>query len=337
MKGISPIVAMVLLIALAVIAAMGVFFWTGAYTSKPAVQSYSAYFSAEGCDISSVTLRNTGTTIADQLGVPFYSNNGTQVGYIDIKNFTAGSAVNFPIIVSNPNISSGTYYILGNNVPQTIFSCTKASKASLYINGVDGYVNVTDSQTMNITNNQVTFMYWAKTISTGAHLQVFHKGNSTVSIDRQFGAAFTPGDTTTYFTLRTSNGIVDANRGPIPADVWNHIALVYNSTDMIWYVNGVNVSSASQTGNIATKIAPMMIGAFGSAGSTQYKGWIDEFRVYNRSLNATEVNNSYLGSPPADATNLVLYYSFDWTSLDGSAYGNNGTFYNGAYFSKSQS
>ncbi len=60
MKGISPIVAMVLLIAISVIAAVGVYFWIGQYTSKPGTPSMPEMMSISTIGNGKVMVVNLG-------------------------------------------------------------------------------------------------------------------------------------------------------------------------------------------------------------------------------------------------------------------------------------
>jgi hypothetical protein len=94
--------------------------------------------------------------------------------------------------------------------------------------------------------------------------------------------------------------------GPIlPANIWTHVAVTYSSTHGIrLYVNGTLngttasiIYSASSQVNILT-LANRLQGNLTSAGGTcnsqsivpnVYFGDMDEFRVYSRELNASDV------------------------------------------------
>jgi hypothetical protein len=57
---------------------------------------------------------------------------------------------------------------------------------------------------------------------------------------------------------------------------------------MRMYVNGVQVSSRAQTGQIAISTSPLQIGGDTIYGQ-YFPGRIDEVRIYNRALSATEI------------------------------------------------
>jgi hypothetical protein len=56
------------------------------------------------------------------------------------------------------------------------------------------------------------------------------------------------------------------------------------------YVNGVQVSSRAQAGAIAIWTNPLQIGGDSIYGQ-YYPGKIDEIRIYNRALSATEIQS----------------------------------------------
>ena len=74
----------------------------------------------------------------------------------------------------------------------------------------------------------------------------------------------------------------------LPINQWTHLAVTYDAKVLRLYVNGVEVSSKSWVGTIKTSTNPLQIG-----GDTDYdlhfKGLIDEVRIYNRALTASEI------------------------------------------------
>ena len=139
-KGISPVVAVVLLIAIAVIAAVGVWYWVGSYTSKPAVVSSQRAMSITECTITDengvlVLVRNTGgMTLSEEAGV--FNSSGLLAGYLDLSgenNKTSGQVGYVPIlnissgdVFNTSNFSAGMYRIIDPNYPEYTFTCTVA-------------------------------------------------------------------------------------------------------------------------------------------------------------------------------------------------------------------
>ena len=60
------------------------------------------------------------------------------------------------------------------------------------------------------------------------------------------------------------------------------------ATTLRFYVNGVQVGSRAQTGNMVVSSRALRIGGNGVWGE-YFNGLIDDVRIYNRALTATEI------------------------------------------------
>jgi PKD repeat protein len=80
------------------------------------------------------------------------------------------------------------------------------------------------------------------------------------------------------------------SNGPLPVNTWTHLASTYDGATLRLFVNGVQVSSRAQTGLIRASTGALSIG--GDAALDQnWVGLIDEVRVYNRALSASQIQN----------------------------------------------
>lgn len=103
-------------------------------------------------------------------------------------------------------------------------------------------------------------------------------------------------------------------------DSWQHLALVYNGSEMILYHNGVEVTSAEASGAITSTTGMFRIGNLMYNGdSFNLTGQVDEVGFWSVALSQEEVE--CLASAPIDenAAGLELYYDMD----QGIAGGNN--------------
>ena len=115
-KGISPIVAVVLLIAIAVIAAVGLYFWVSAFTTTPATptppETLTAACVGAGSNFNgTLFISNTGTTtIADD-------DIGVRTGTITNNSLTGlgDIAPGGTLAVSAAQIYNGTDLTTGAN------------------------------------------------------------------------------------------------------------------------------------------------------------------------------------------------------------------------------
>ena len=73
----------------------------------------------------------------------------------------------------------------------------------------------------------------------------------------------------------------------IPLNTWTHIAVTYNGSRVVLYTNGASQSFAD-TGNLASNSDNVFIGSE-SGADRQFSGLIDEVKIYNRALSASEI------------------------------------------------
>ena len=74
----------------------------------------------------------------------------------------------------------------------------------------------------------------------------------------------------------------------LPANTWSYLTETYDGTTLRLYVNGTQVASTAHTGAIATSTNPLQIGGDSLYGQN-FAGLIDEVRVYNTALTATQI------------------------------------------------
>lgn len=124
------------------------------------------------------------------------------------------------------------------------------------------------------------------------------------------------------------------SNGSIPIKEWHHIVLTTNSTTSSLYIDGVlNTTGENASSNHGTAV--MQIGGRTDEFSS---GKIDEVRIWNRTLNSTEILNIYNNESSGqyysnmDTTGLVGQWHFNETNgvlaEDTSGQGNNGTLTN---------
>ncbi|MFQ5492566.1 MAG: DUF2341 domain-containing protein [Candidatus Dojkabacteria bacterium] len=114
----------------------------------------------------------------------------------------------------------------------------------------------------------------------------------------------------------------------ITANTWVHLVGRYDGSDVKLFVDGVEKSSVSKTGNIGYSSIGLRIGISTPTQPTQcMNGKIDEVRLYNRALSLTEIETLYEYRAPS-----VAHWKFDETSgttaYDSSINGYNGTLTN---------
>lgn len=210
---------------------------------------------------------------------------------------------------------------------------------ALDFDGIDDNVNCGNGASLQFVNaSAITLEAWINVQglgqSNGEDQVVLHKGGWATNfykIERvddshiQFAVHFT-----------TAGAKIAMNLNPIPKFQWHHIVGAYDGNNMIIYVNGVagtpvSVPNDTLSGDTTYNLK---VGIRSDYGNVQFNGLIDQVRIYNRSLSASEVAANYnLGrkyaSSPVDRTGLVGEWHFSEGSgtiaKDSSGQGNTGT------------
>ena len=114
---------------------------------------------------------------------------------------------------------------------------------------------------------------------------------------------------------------VDTGYGPATGR-WEHVAVVFDGTDRELFVNGVSRGSYATTGGGVTDDGddPLWFGGMDYHGQ-YFKGSLDDIRIYNEALSASEVAAlAAVAAPAVPLTHYrakvlgdepVMYWSFD--------------------------
>ena len=112
-----------------------------------------------------------------------------------------------------------------------------------------------------------------------------------------------------------------SSAGTLTADVWTHVAAVYDGTKMTLYKNGAAVASTPKSGSTNTN--PSVKAAIGnqpdtaSGGARPFDGVLDEVRIYSRALVPAEILAIRDATPPMTVVGYV-----SWTASQGLGQGN---------------
>ena len=153
---------------------------------------------------------------------------------------------------------------------------------ALQFNGVNSYVNVRHSDSINLTR-AVTLMCWCyPTVITNSYRNLVYKPE-----DIYFIEGFTPAPNTPRFYGTFSSANLNA-ASTLPVNQWTHVAGTYDGSTMRIYINGVEAANRAQAGPILTSTYDLGIGG-NSLNGQYFPGRIDEVRIYNRALNVSEI------------------------------------------------
>lgn len=322
--------------------------------SSSSFSSYNSFFPR--LTITTLTL-----VIASVLVFTSKSSALTQIGASNTNTPSLSNGLVFYLPFDGKDISGTTAFDRsgqGNNGTLTNGPTKTIGKIgqALTFNGSNAYVaaNSFAGASSPIASGDVTFSAWV-------NLSASHDASaSSWKIIMETSDASSTNDILLFFNTIGALGADGAlclyvNSSPgysacttqvsWSSGIWQHVAGTYSGVNGAKvYVNGVQVGSNGTTGRGSTKATKFTIGAHYPGGSAGYfPGTIDEVRVYNRALSASEVSKLYLSgqakintptpSPVTLSTGLVGHWKFDkgsgTSAVDSSANGNTGTLGNG--------
>ncbi len=133
----------------------------------------------------------------------------------------------------------------------------------------------------------------------GSWRDVIYKGNDNYYLEATSTNASKPDA-----GLIAGGSYADAyGTAALPANTWSYLAETYDGVTLRLYVNGTQVASTAHTGAISTSTNPLQIGGDSIYGQ-YFAGMIDEVRVYNTALTATQIQTDQatpIGSSPLSA------------------------------------
>jgi len=152
---------------------------------------------------------------------------------------------------------------------------------ALFFDGTDALVTVANSTSLRLRTGMTLEAWVNPTGASTGWADVIYKADDTYYLEG-FSSAGTPATGGTF----ASSLVFSPN--PLSPGVWTHLAATYDTVTLRLYINGVQVASRPQTGQIQSSTFPLTIGGDELYGQF-FAGIIDEVRVYNRALTAAEI------------------------------------------------
>jgi PKD repeat protein len=238
-------------------------------------------------------------------------------------------------LVASYYFNSATATVLtdvsGNGNNGTIAGATWSTTAhtgdtsSLYFNGTNALVSVANASSLNLTTGMTLEAWVDPTTVSNIYESVIYKGDSNY-----FLAASSPkgGDVMTQAVGKSAD---DVYGSALKANTWSFLSATYNGKVLDLYINGTLVSSTAMTASIATSTSALEIGGDNVAGSAfagYFKGYLDDVRIYNTALTATQIKTDM--NTPVTAPALTVSAGASKSVSEGSALAFTGTASGGA-------
>ena len=159
--------------------------------------------------------------------------------------------------------------------------------------GANDYLSIPNSTSTNIFGTGLTLSMWLnpQPLSGGDSVVIGKFWNTTwTAPNYQYGIEL-DGGTRPHFYVGTAGGLLGVQMGsPLPMSQWSNLAVVFNGTQVQFYLNSILVNTQPLSASITARGNAMNVGADERPGQ-YYKGTMDDLRIYNRALSANEVQS----------------------------------------------
>ena len=301
---------------------------------------------------------NTNPKNATNFNLSWYVNTvNSNTGGTFVSGGTQSTGTNFnalySLAISNSTPGVYYYYAVSNGGNASVCSGTNSMTSSVFqvtVNGPATHLN------FDGTNDHVTIPATAINDLSQGTIEAWVYLNS---LNQQTICAKQSDFENSYAILAVGGGQSDQG-APLPGEVnyqsingsiiksttflqtgqWYHLAITFTNTQAKLYINGTlnnTVNADFSIPNDVTVTATTIGAWLGSGGGQYFNGNIDEFRVWNVALSATDIANT-MNCEAMSQPELVTYYKFNQgndnvsntsvTTLTDSAGSNNGTLTN---------
>jgi hypothetical protein len=252
--------------------------------------------------------------------IRFHYSRGGPVAY---WKFDEGQGTKVYDLSGNGNNGTLNLGTSGNTDPSKAWVPGKFGTA-LSFDGVDDYVGVPNSASLNLSEQTIEFWFTPPS-GSGYNWQFpyMRKNDATTRNYYIYGAR--PGEAIVYEIRDPSNNYhsLVGNKTNYEIGKWYHFAGTYKPTTGEWkiFINGQLDAQKIEIFTPGTNNASVII------GGSLFNGLIDEVRIYNRALSEEEIRYLYNRGAP------IAHWKFDEgkgnIAYDSSGNGNNGTLVNG--------
>lgn len=218
---------------------------------------------------------------------------------------TAGNSVIFNVNTSQ--LDDGSYYTLGRS--------DAGVGNALDFDGTDDYVDL-DAQIVSPTAMTVEAWINASSFTSSGRLnRIMAIDYGSYTTDNPFALFVTDAGTIGYvFGTGDANNDIQNPMSFSPTlstSTWYHIALTFDGSTKILYVNGIAEGSVSDAGTFTnTNSEQLLIGDFATATTNtgEWEGEIDEARIWDDVRTQDEIVSNMYANLVGDEANLVGYY-----------------------------
>ena len=173
-----------------------------------------------------------------------------------------------------------------NATSEWITDCKLGS--CLNFDGVNDYVEISDSPSLDV-GNFLTMEAWIypKQLKQASIISRKSSGGTV-----RYGIIMSADSRLSSFLGLTGGDLYSSVVRAIDANQWHHVALTWNGSHALLYLNGVVADVETGSGGVIAGNRPVFVGS-DNGTSNYFNGIIDEVKIYNRTLSSEEIKSDY--------------------------------------------
>ena len=180
---------------------------------------------------------------------------------------------------------------------------------ALDFDGSDDYVQISDHNTFDMSTT-ITIEAWINGSDFTSEMSILAKNNHW-NFSILSGGRLAP-------SIYTSDWNQSQDSRTLSVNTWYHVAMVYDGSKIISYINGVAQEVLTLDGAMPTSTDDVFMGAQSASGG-YFNGIIDEVRVWSDVRTQSEIQlNMNKDLPGSGHSNLVAYYNMNQGTAGGS-------------------
>jgi hypothetical protein len=196
------------------------------------------------------------------------------------------------------------------------FLFSQSVSNALDFDGFDDYVAIPNGTALLAGINQFSMCGWVYPTNPNTawpdfegYFGIKNEGICDFYIVQLYGLGLEARITTTNGTFTLN----PADLSEVTMNEWQHFALVYDSTHLKVYYNGILDGSIAATGTIPYNNMELWIGSLDFQFNDFYlDGKVDEVTIWNKALSESEINDYMcISGDPSMVPNLMAYYDFN--------------------------
>ena len=179
---------------------------------------------------------------------------------------------------------------VAHNVTLTTNRFGRANAAYRFAGSSDSFISAPTSRSLEITN-AITLAAWINfevggTFSPRVINKYSYELDTTEAFRSTRRAAFILNGSTQQPALYSPTEVLQAGR-------WHFVAATYDGSLMLLYVDGTLIAATVYAGGMPATAQDLNIGRNAQNASDNYRGLIDDVRIFNRALSSAEITALY--------------------------------------------